>query len=455
MSLLALFGLNVNAQHVVSFDTDLEGWPAGGNPPNGFATSIVWDAGSGANTGLAILAPKEDPTNLGNTLTQNTIMYGPNNDNVGNLGGFNADAYNYLKVTVKNETIATVLRVRCRRDDGASNAWTQQDFAITAGDTDFKTYNFPLNAAQWSGANSDISIVFRNTLGTWTPATQVSVDRIEFFNFITMDTFAGHVQNPGFDDLLGDDGVWNPQNRAFSTTSVTDEEKVDGIQSLKIAFDGNQITTGGTGNIGVFSTYNGAVGPYTTGTDVTLRAKVMVKYKRNPAASNPDKAITIQGNWKLFNNGTAVAGVKVQTVTETVVHDTWTEYNFVVNFADRTFTEAQFRPILSFSSAMLQYETIYMDAIDSCDLCQTLSSENIVMDDSAIKIYPNPVTNTLNVYTTGKNISKIEVYSILGKKVLEVENSDSINVSALSSGTYISKIYDDNNAVSTKRFIKQ
>ena len=456
MAAFVIFGLaNVTAQHVVSFDADLEGWPAGGNPPNGFATSIVWDAGSGANTGLAIIAPKENDAAMGTTATQNTIMYGPNNDGRGNGGGFNADAYNYLKITLKNETIGTDLRVRCRRDDAAANGdWTQQTWAITANDTDFKTYTFPLNAAEWSGANSDISILVRNTLGAWTSATQVSVDRIEFFNFTTTDTFAGHVQNPGFDDLIGDDGVWNPSDKAFSSTAVTDEEKVDGIQSLKMTFIGNQDTSGGgAGNVSVFSDYKGPVGPYAGNTAVTLKAKVWVKYKREAAATNADKEITIQGNWKLYLNGAGLAGVKTNNQTLTLAHDVWTEFEFETSFDDATaFNQAQFRPIFNFANAMLTGEAIYYDAINSCDGCATLGTSEF--NSVEFDMYPNPVKNTLNIKSQ-EAISNVAVYDLLGKVVISSNKVNNfLDVSALSNGVYIIKLTSDKGVV-TKKFVKE
>ncbi|WP_298239012.1 T9SS type A sorting domain-containing protein [uncultured Algibacter sp.] len=74
---------------------------------------------------------------------------------------------------------------------------------------------------------------------------------------------------------------------------------------------------------------------------------------------------------------------------------------------------------------------------------------------SKFSVFPNPVRNILNVATSNSAVAKIEVYSILGKKVLEIKNSDAINVSALARGVYISKIYGNNNSVSTKRFVKQ
>lgn len=71
------------------------------------------------------------------------------------------------------------------------------------------------------------------------------------------------------------------------------------------------------------------------------------------------------------------------------------------------------------------------------------------------KTYPNPANDILNV-SASSNITKIEVYSILGQKVLTEEiNSDSkqINVSDLTKGVYIIKTYIDK-AVGSYKFIK-
>ncbi|MDG1729333.1 MAG: T9SS type A sorting domain-containing protein [Algibacter sp.] len=85
----------------------------------------------------------------------------------------------------------------------------------------------------------------------------------------------------------------------------------------------------------------------------------------------------------------------------------------------------------------------------------TLSTENVSKDDVTVRLYPNPVIDVLKVNVLGRNISKIEIYSILGKRVLSIDKRQSINVSSLTPGVYISKIYGDNNTIATKRFIKQ
>tara|TARA_R110002033_G_scaffold1389_1_gene12260 strand:- start:8784 stop:11156 length:2373 start_codon:yes stop_codon:yes gene_type:complete len=85
------------------------------------------------------------------------------------------------------------------------------------------------------------------------------------------------------------------------------------------------------------------------------------------------------------------------------------------------------------------------------DDCAALSVDDFTVQN--ISIYPNPVNNTLNIQLED-TLEKVEVYSILGAKVIEHKNS-SINVSKLASGLYLLKVYTEEGKVGVKRFIKQ
>ena len=67
-----------------------------------------------------------------------------------------------------------------------------------------------------------------------------------------------------------------------------------------------------------------------------------------------------------------------------------------------------------------------------------------------IVVSPNPVTDYLKI--TGDNISRIQIYSIEGIKVLESGFKESISVKDLSSGVYICNLSTGNNNV-TKMFV--
>ena len=71
-----------------------------------------------------------------------------------------------------------------------------------------------------------------------------------------------------------------------------------------------------------------------------------------------------------------------------------------------------------------------------------------------LSIYPNPV-NSGKIYITTKSSldKKVEIFNVLGKKVLEtVITSKEVNVSNLSAGVYIIKI-KEGDATATRKLI--
>jgi hypothetical protein len=69
---------------------------------------------------------------------------------------------------------------------------------------------------------------------------------------------------------------------------------------------------------------------------------------------------------------------------------------------------------------------------------------------SGLQVYPNPTKNILNITTDLDSTKNIEIYDMVGKKVL-VENTQSqLDVSSLVTGMYIVKITEDGKT-STKR----
>jgi len=80
-----------------------------------------------------------------------------------------------------------------------------------------------------------------------------------------------------------------------------------------------------------------------------------------------------------------------------------------------------------------------------------LSTKNVSFL-SEISMYPNPVTNNLFI-KSNEEIKKIEIYNLLGQKIIEKENSNAINLSNLKPNMYLVRIYSKTNSIS-KRIIK-
>lgn len=87
--------------------------------------------------------------------------------------------------------------------------------------------------------------------------------------------------------------------------------------------------------------------------------------------------------------------------------------------------------------------------------CAFLASDTF--EQNNLKLYPNPVSNELNI-ENGENL-KIKIYTVLGNIVLnEDSNIDSnrkVNVSNLNSGIYFLELIDKDNNRLVKRFVKE
>jgi hypothetical protein len=75
---------------------------------------------------------------------------------------------------------------------------------------------------------------------------------------------------------------------------------------------------------------------------------------------------------------------------------------------------------------------------------------------STINIYPNPTTGIVNISSTENSIiDKIEIVDVLGKTVAtKTGNTSQVDISHLSNGMYVFKIYSGEN-VSIKKIIKE
>jgi hypothetical protein len=73
-----------------------------------------------------------------------------------------------------------------------------------------------------------------------------------------------------------------------------------------------------------------------------------------------------------------------------------------------------------------------------------------------LNLYPNPISNGKVYIATKNDLDKeIIIFDVLGKKVLQtVLNSRELNVSNLSSGVYIIKIYEKEASATRKLIIR-
>lgn len=94
-----------------------------------------------------------------------------------------------------------------------------------------------------------------------------------------------------------------------------------------------------------------------------------------------------------------------------------------------------------------------IDAVASFSTnCSTLGIEEVLMQ--SISVYPNPVSNVLNVSSVSIAIERIEIFNQLGQLVLGNSHQESIDISRLSQGVYFCKIKGENGNFERKRIVK-
>lgn len=95
--------------------------------------------------------------------------------------------------------------------------------------------------------------------------------------------------------------------------------------------------------------------------------------------------------------------------------------------------------------------------IDEIVFSSSLSTNDVVKDNAAVNLSPNPVKDilTISFNENSRSVNKVEIYDLSGKKVLFEENTKKLDVTNMSKGIYIAKIYQDSDVISIKRFVKK
>lgn len=82
-----------------------------------------------------------------------------------------------------------------------------------------------------------------------------------------------------------------------------------------------------------------------------------------------------------------------------------------------------------------------------------LSTENNLISNNQIKIYPNPAKFFINI-NSEININKIDFLNILGKRIFTSKKTNQIDISKFPAGIYILKIFADKKTLTKKIIIK-
>ncbi len=151
--------------------------------------------------------------------------------------------------------------------------------------------------------------------------------------------------------------------------------------------------------------------------------------------------VTPNNNYDMFLKGTTDGTTWTTLWTEPATFTDWTYY-------DTTITLAAFASATTFQFAFEYVGTdgaaFYLDDITIDNMTSINESEFA----KSVKVYPNPTFGTIKVSKV--NNATIEVYDIVGNKVAEKSNTNTIDISNLTNGTYMIKVITENQVINKK-----
>ena len=119
--------------------------------------------------------------------------------------------------------------------------------------------------------------------------------------------------------------------------------------------------------------------------------------------------------------------------------DSWTTYGGSVDPVNNTVSYTFNDPV--------SFKAVTASSADA-----TLTVEDIYPLDSKISVYPNPTAN--RIYIQGENILQAELFDLRGRKV-KATNKKQIDLSDVTSGSFILKVTTENNNTKSFKIIKQ
>lgn len=206
---------------------------------------------------------------------------------------------------------------------------------------------------------------------------------------------------------------------------------------------------------------NTGIYTYTSG---TAYGPTDVEYSYSDQSSVPSEfySAIVSSAQRLPNGNTLICEGRTGEIFEIDSNDNlvWKYVNPISNADGTVYTQEEAPPVNGLVFRAIKYAPEYT-AFDGRDLtpgppleqnpnlteCQNLSVNDFEI--SEVTVFPNPATDYINISTT-ITIDKIELYSVLGKKISEVDNTTIVDVSNLSSGIYFMQIHSGINSMSKK-----
>jgi hypothetical protein len=325
-------------------------------------------------------------------------------------------------------------------------------YTATGGTTAFATLNPSSNAS----LSANVMDVFADANGTITLTVTKGTGNTNSSGFYYLNAFKLNERNVVMPDILLDceDGTTNKlavlnvfangPGQSNADMVVVDNPNPSGINTSSKVVKFTRRTSG-TDAASYAGFYSNVVDP---DPDFTEKKYIHVKVlKQNLSAVR----FKIEG-------GIAGTVEKLSTNAYTQAGE-WID--MVFDFSEKTGVYATLGLQPDYESPLIASgdRTIYFDDIvlNNIPAPTTLSIDEVKIE-NGMYVYPNPVTNVLNIKSASK-IKSVKMYAIDGRLVLSKDNIEDmvfgLEVSELPAGIFILQVLDENNSISTRKVLKK
>ena len=363
------------------------------------------------------------------------------NDNLGILQA-DAAANTIMAITMKASSadigIGHLRITYPKKSNPAKKSNIGEDIAIT--DTEFHTYYINISGNEWGVVGHDESMLRINFKGPGNSGYTIAetgdfviINKIEFLNEIPLPSKTEY--------------NFTNDNEGWTSSGFCNVVAGSGTLNMDLLPD-NAPASNQFSEISN-SSYN---------VDADTYKYAYIHYKNLPeTVSDVNFNSSIKFTASTINGSVAMSTGITQNMQESDAFEVaeiplmnsekWngTANTFKISLKNEAYQEAQ-----GFAKGSTTPGTLIIEKI-IFTMEQVLATANIQKDDTSSTVYPNPASNTLHI--VAGNIEKVEIFTVLGKKVLDAY-TNTIDVSSLSNGLYIAKIHQENGGVSSKTFVK-
>ncbi len=324
--------------------------------------------------------------------------------------------------TSSNQVIAITLRNNSATGPGhirfryakAGSGFVTNAINISKGDSDFKTYYFSISDAEWTNPYSgELRIEFKDTDNTTYTGDGSSLD-LDIIEFVA--TIPTTEKNSYTFDTTNDG--WSANTRMDQNVGAGDLELT--LTSTSAQF----------GKVTLVGFHVNA----STNKNLHVRIK--------NTSTNDELTFLFPGQTATY--------IKTLSTQDT----DYATYDFDLS-ADAGWTGNVNGLAFKFDKFDVAANVDNVNPILIDEVIFNSTSLSVGIDEiTNLTLYPNPFNDRLSI-KSDSNLASIEIYNLLGQKVFEQKSqlNEEINLSTLNNGTYIIKLFDTRNRISTRKLI--